>query len=40
MTQIERKEKGLPQSGVPVSDLFIDGLKKIANPPSRAQLEK
>ena len=33
MAQIDKKE--LPQSGMPVSDLFIDGLKKIAM-PSRA----
>jgi hypothetical protein len=37
MAQLDKKE--LPQSGMPVSDLFIDGLKKIAM-PSRAQVEK
>jgi hypothetical protein len=30
----------MPTSGSPVSDFFIDGLKKVASPPSRAQLEK
>jgi len=26
----------MPQSGTPVSDQFIDGLKKMVSPPSRA----
>ena len=39
MAQLEHEHKELPQSGVPVSDFFIDGLKKVASPPSRAQLE-
>jgi len=30
----------MPQSGNPVSDMFLDGLKKVMTPPSRAQLEK
>ena len=30
----------MPTSGSPVSDFFLDGLKKMASPPSRAQLEK
>jgi len=30
----------MPQSGVPVSDFFVDALKKVAAGPSRAQLEK
>jgi len=34
MAQIDKKES--PQSGTPVSDFFIDGLKKVASPPSRA----
>ena len=37
MAQVDKKE--LPQSGVPVSDFFIDGLKKVTTPPSRAQLD-
>ena len=31
--QLEKKE--LPQSGNPVSDFTLDGLKHIINPPSR-----
>ena len=38
LAQTEKKE--LPQSVSPVSDFFTDGLKKMASPPSRAQLEK
>ena len=38
--QLEKKEKEMPQSGNPVSDAFLDGLKKVMTPPSRAQLEK
>ena len=30
---------GRPQSGTPVSDHIIDGLKVVKDPPSRAQLE-
>ena len=33
---LEHEQKELPQSGSPVSDFFVDGLKKVASPPSRA----
>jgi hypothetical protein len=34
--QVEKENKGLPQSGTPGSDVIIDTLKMVTNPPSRA----